>query len=105
MFFELRRYPLKPGKRDEWVKLMDEVIIPYQLSKGMVVLGSFVDEENDQYVWIRRFEDEAEKEALYEATYQNDYWQNEIGPQVGELIDRNGIVVSNLTATPRSFMQ
>ena len=29
MFFELRQYQLRPGKRDEWVKLMDEVIIPY----------------------------------------------------------------------------
>ena len=38
-FFELRRYPLKPGKADEWVKLMDEVIIPFQLSKGHGCVG------------------------------------------------------------------
>lgn len=105
MFFELRRYPLKAGKRDEWVKFMDEIVIPFQLSKGMVVLGSFVDEPNDQYVWIRRFENEAEKEALYEAVYKSDYWQNELSPLVGDLIDREGIIVTNLTATPRSFIQ
>jgi len=105
MFFELRRYPLKPGMRDAWVKWMDEEIIPYQLSKGMVILGTFVDEANNQYVWIRRFESEEEKEALYEATYRNDQWQNVYGPKVSDYIDRDGIEVTILKSTPRSFMQ
>lgn len=105
MFFELRRYPLKPGQRDAWVKWMDEEIIPFQMSKGMVVLASFVDEENDKYVWIRRFESQEEKEALYEAVYGSDYWQNEASPRVSEYIDRDGIEVTILTATPRSYMQ
>jgi hypothetical protein len=105
MFFELRRYPLKPGKRDAWVKWMDEEIIPFQMSKGMVVLASFVDEENDTYVWIRRFESQEEKEVLYEAVYGSDYWKNDASPQVGDYIDRDGIEVTILTATPRSYMQ
>lgn len=105
MFFELRRYPLKPGKRDEWVKWMDEEIIPFQMSKGMVVLASFVDEENDTYVWIRRFESQEEKDALYEAVYQSDYWKNEASPKVGDYIDRDNLDITILTATPRSFMQ
>ena len=105
MFFELRRYPLKSGKADEWVKLMDEVIIPFQLSKGMAVLASFVNEAKDTYVWIRRFASEEEREALYDAVYQNDYWQKELSPIVGELIDRDGIEVTLLKATPRSLMQ
>ncbi len=105
MFFELRRYPLKPGKADEWVKLMDEAIIPFQQSKGMAVLASFVSDAEDTYVWIRRFASEAEKEALYDAVYQNDYWQKELSPMVGDLIDRAGIEVTILRATPRSLMQ
>ena len=42
MFFELRQYRCRPGKRDEWVKFMDEEIIPYQVKCGMVILGAFV---------------------------------------------------------------
>ena len=42
MFFELRQYRTLPGKRAEWVAYMEEVIIPFQVSKGMVVVGSFV---------------------------------------------------------------
>ena len=105
MFFELRQYPIYDGKLDAFVKWMDEVIIPYQLSKGMVIVGTFADVPNNRYIWIRRFENEEEKEALYAATYKNDYWQNEIGPKITDYIDRDGMVVDILTATPRSFMQ
>ena len=105
MFFELRQYPLRPGQRDAWVKFMDEEIIPYQLSQGMCILGSFVDEANDRYVWIRRFADEAERERLYAAVYNTDLWREQLSPRVGEMIDRDGIEVSILRATPRSFLR
>ena len=42
MFFELREYRIKDGKRERWVKLMEEKIIPFQMSKGMVAVASFV---------------------------------------------------------------
>jgi hypothetical protein len=106
MFFELRQYRIKPGQRDEWVKLMEEEIIPFQISKGMVVIGSFVgQEESDLYVWIRRFESEEERERLYREVYESDFWQNEITPQVGEMLDRERIQVTRLEATPRSVIQ
>ena len=44
MFFELRQYVLRTGQRENWVKLMEEEILPFQLSKGMVVVGSFLSE-------------------------------------------------------------
>ena len=40
-FYELRQYKVRPGKIDEWVKIMEEEIIPFQVSKGMVICGSF----------------------------------------------------------------
>jgi hypothetical protein len=106
MFFELRQYRCKPGQRDNWVRFMEEEIIPFQISKGMVVIGSFVgEEESDLYVWIRRFESEAERERLYEAVYQSDVWQNEMAPRVGDMLDRDRTVVTRLEATPRSVIQ
>jgi hypothetical protein len=106
MFFELRQYRVRPGQRENWVRLMEEDIIPFQISKGMVVIGSFVgEEEADLYVWIRRFESEAERERLYSEVYESDYWQNEIAPQVGDMLDRDRIVVTRLEATPRSVIQ
>ena len=74
MFFELRQYHVRPGQRESWVKCMEEEIIPFQVKMGMVVLGSFVGEEDESiYVWIRRFESEAERKRLYDVVYQSDF--------------------------------
>ena len=82
MLFELRQYRIKPGRQADWVEFMENVIIPFQQSKGMVILGSFTQEDDETvYVWIRRLIDEAEREAQYEAVYQSDEWTNEIGPR------------------------
>ena len=45
MLFELRQYRTKPGQRERWVQLMEEVIIPFQVEKGVVIVGSFVGED------------------------------------------------------------
>ena len=106
MFFELRQYRVKPGKREEWVRIMEEEIIPFQIAQGMVVIGSFVgQEEEDLYVWIRRFESEAQREALYAKVYESETWKNEISPRVGDMLDRSRIVVTRLEATPKSVVQ
>ena len=34
MFFELRQYHVRPGKQAEWVKCMEEEIIPFQVRWG-----------------------------------------------------------------------
>ena len=105
MFFELREYRTRPGQRGNWVKFMEEVIIPFQISKGMVVLGSFVgEEEDDLYIWIRRFESEESREQLYEAVYESDTWKNVIAPKIPEMMNRKKIVVRRIEATPRSVI-
>jgi hypothetical protein len=73
---------------------------------GMVILGSFVGEEDESvYVWIRRFESEPERKRLYDLVYQSDYWKSEIAPRVPTLIDREQIKVTRLLATPHSVIQ
>jgi hypothetical protein len=106
MFFELRQYRTKDGQRERWVEFMEHEIIPFQISKGMVVIGSFVgQEEDDLYVWIRRFESEEDRERLYKAVYESDHWRNALGPKVGDLLDREKIVVTRLEATPKSVIR
>ena len=106
MFFELREYRTLNGQRQNWVKVMEETIIPFQVSKGMVILGSFVgQEEEDLYIWLRRFENEAERERLYDVVYNSDTWKNEIAPQIPSMMDREKIVVRRIDASPRSAIQ
>ena len=85
---------------------MEEIIIPFQVSKGMVILGSFTgQEEDDLYIWVRRFEGEAERKALYEAVYESDVWKNEIGLKIPAMMDRSKIVLRRIGASSRSVIQ
>ena len=104
MFLEFRQYRTHPGQRVNWVKYMDEVIIPFQMSKGMVIVGSFMGEqEQDLYVWMGRWESEIERERLYEAVYQSDEWLNNIGPKIPEMLDRDKpAVVTRIQPTAAS---
>ena len=105
-FYELRQYKIKPGKMDAWLKLMEGDIIPFQVSKGMVITGSYRGETDDSvYVWTRRFESEAERERLYKAVYESDHRKNVISPQVGDLIDRSAINVQRIVSTRLSVAQ
>lgn len=105
MFYEIRRYQTYPGRRDEWVRYMEGVVIPFQASKGMDVTASFVDEEDpDGYVWIRRFNDEEQRVALYSAVYESDRWNDEIGPAVKELLITEKSVVTRAVPTPASAL-
>lgn len=106
MFFELRQYLIRPGKEDEWVRLMEDEIIPFQQSQGRVIVGNFTGEEDEStYVWIRRFDSEDERETLYEKVYDSDHWKNEIGPRIPELMDRDGINVQRIEPTKVSALR
>ena len=122
-FFELRIYQVLPGKMTEWLKLMEKTIIPFQVSKGMIINGSFTEnslnrfylnsgkremetlDNRNLYIWIRRFNNLDHKEKLYKNVYESDEWINKIAPKVEKLIDRNTIIVHNLSPTALSIMK
>jgi hypothetical protein len=84
---------------------MEEKIIPFQTSKGMVAVGGFVAlDEPDLYVWMRRFENEEEAERLYKEVYESEYWKKEIKPEADEMLDRERMRVVRLEATSKSVI-
>ena len=106
MFIELREYHTKPGQRDRWVAYMEEVIMPFQLSKGMVIAGSFIGQKDDDtYIWTRRFESDEECERLYEAVYESDTWKDEIAPPITDMLDRDRTKITILEPTPKSVIR
>ena len=105
-FYELRRYTVRPGKMKEWVEYMEGIIIPFQVSKGMVITGSYRGEDDDSvYFWTRRFESEEQRKELYAEVYGSDFWKNDVAPKVVDLIDRDLIQVTRVVPTPRSVVQ
>lgn len=105
-FFEIRQYKVRPGKMDAWVKIMETEIIPFQVSHGMVICGSYRHETDESvYFWIRRFESEEQRIAQYAAVYESDHWKNNVAPKVPDYLDRSGMIINRVVATPRSPTQ
>jgi hypothetical protein len=106
MFYELRRYTIRKGKMRQWEKLMEQEIIPFQTSMGMVISGSFtVEEDETLYIWLRRFASEAERKRLYARVYGSAHWKKVIEPKVPPLLDIPSIVVERLAPTAMSVLQ
>ncbi len=104
--FELRHYKIQPGKMDQWLEFMEDEIIPFAISKGAVLNGSFrAVEDETSYIWLRRFESQQEKERIYQAIYESDQWKSYFSPKIGELIDRSQTEIKELTPTSRSPLQ
>ncbi len=106
MLFELRQYRTRPGQRDNWVQFMDDEVIPFQIAQGMTIIGTWTaEEEDDLFVWIRRFDSEEDRVRLYIEVYESDRWKTQLAPRVAELIFREKIKVTRLAPTPRSPMR
>ena len=101
--FEIRQYQVFPGKMDEWVEFMEQRIAPFMIAKGMVIPAMFRGEDNENlFIWIRRFDDEAHREALYKSVYETDEWQTSYKPTVRRLVDVENAVVHRMVGTHHS---
>ena len=122
MFYELRQYgrpvvlpgngsargPAMPGKMDAWLELMEGEFIPFAVSRGMNITAASRGEERGEedetvYVWMRRFESEAERERVDAAVYGSDTMNNDIGPRVSDVLAPDGHVVTRIVPTPASL--
>lgn len=104
--FELRQYQIFPGQLDRWVEWMDTIAIPFLESLGMTIIGSWSVSETNLYVWIRRFDNEAERQRLTTLQYENEIWVTEMRPMINEMLDRDaGLVITEMHATPMSSVR
>jgi hypothetical protein len=73
MITELRRYRIAPGRMDTWLAFFGEVLIE---SKRHAIRVDYagVDPETDTFVWLRTFDDEADRVARKRAFYASDWW-------------------------------
>ncbi|QHJ11537.1 hypothetical protein FX988_01771 [Paraglaciecola mesophila] len=92
---ELREYKIKPNMKQAWLQWLKAELLPYQVSQGMRILHTYVhtDENgNDWFVWLREFDDEQTRQAIYQQTY-NQWWKDEIRPRVFTMIEQDSIKV------------
>ncbi|GHB91083.1 MULTISPECIES: NIPSNAP family protein [Streptomyces] len=70
MFYEIRTERARAGHGAELARYMDETVVPLHQEMGMHVVGVFtVADDEDAFVWIRRFEDAADQERVLAAVH------------------------------------
>ncbi len=60
---QLRIYTVNRGMMEPWVKFFADAGVGFHERAGIKVEGSWVNEANDQYIWIRTFDDAEDQEA------------------------------------------
>ena len=73
MITELRRYRIKPGRMDSWVSFFDGVA-RVQEEHGIRVDYAGVEPETNTFVWLRSFDDEADRVARKASFYGSAWW-------------------------------
>jgi quinol monooxygenase YgiN len=98
MIVEVRRYRIKPGKRDEFLKFFETRSVPALLAHGMKVLGPLVDVENpNAFVFLRGFPSLAARDEMKEAFYGSELWKNELESIAMPMIDSYDVVLTETT--------
>jgi NIPSNAP protein len=49
---QLREYQIAPGRMDEWLAGWSSGVVPLRQAAGFRVLGAWVDESHDRFVWL-----------------------------------------------------
>ena len=65
MIVEVRSYRIKPGHREEFIKLFETRAVPVLRAHGMKVFGPLLDVENpNKFVWLRMFPSLSERDRM-----------------------------------------
>jgi hypothetical protein len=70
--FQLRIYSVKPGAMSAWVDEWRRNVAPLRRKHGFEVLGPWVIEAEDKFVWILAYEGEQGWDAADAAYYESD---------------------------------
>jgi hypothetical protein len=94
MIVEVRSYRIKPGHRDEFIKLFETRAAPALRSYGMKVLGPLLDVENpNKFVFLRSFPTLEARDEMKNAFYGSDLWKNDLEGIAMPLIESYDVIL------------
>ena len=65
MIIEMRTYKIKPGKRSEFLNILEAQAVPTHQKIGIKILGPFLSvEDDDTFFWMRAFPDQRSRERM-----------------------------------------
>jgi len=98
MIVEVRRYRIKPGRREEFLAFFASRSVPALRSHGMQVLGPLIDLENpNAFVWLRAFPSLQARDEMKAAFYEGELWTRELEAIAMPMLESYDVI---LTETP-----
>jgi hypothetical protein len=79
MIYQLRTYTVNSGMMDAWVELFNDSLVPMQNQYGISIDGMWVNEDQNQFIWIRSFNDAEDVKAKEAAFYASPEWNGIMG--------------------------
>ena len=58
MVTQVRIYTINRGMLDSWIEVFNEKIVPTSAKYGVKVVAAWVNRPQNEFVWVRTFEDE-----------------------------------------------
>jgi hypothetical protein len=86
---EMRTYKLKPGKREEFLKIFRVQSMPAHREIGMPIVGPFLSiEDPETFFFMRIFPDLASREPMKSRFYEGSLWKNELENRLVPMIEK-----------------
>lgn len=94
MIVEVRSYRIKPGHREEFIRLFETRAIPALRSHGMKIAGPLIDLENpNKFVWLRSFPSLEERERMKNDFYEGELWKKELEKIAMPLLESYDVIL------------
>jgi hypothetical protein len=91
---ELRRYTLRPGRREALIELFDREFVESQEAAGMAIIGQFRDlDDPDRFVWLRGFPDMPRRAAALGSFYGGPVWKAHSRAANATMVDSDDVLL------------
>jgi hypothetical protein len=94
MIVEMRTYKIKPGLREEFLKIFRAKSMPAHAEIGMKILGPFLSiEDPDVFFFMRGFPDLASREPMKARFYEGELWKHELEHVLMPMLEKYEVVL------------
>lgn len=104
---ELRRYKLKPGRREELISLFEREFVNSQEACGITLLGRYRDlDDPDAFVWLRAFDTMEQRREALEAFYdRSEAWMRHRDAANATMIDSDNVLLLRPARSHSGFVR
>ena len=67
MIAQIRMYTINRGEMDAFLDNFQKVVLPLHQKVGLPVISTYVNRPQNEFIWVRTFTDEADRDAKQKA--------------------------------------